>query len=225
MEELFATNKTRYLLPKIKAFLVQEIYPLENAENITGQFSKVAIILDQKRELVKELGLWGLQHTEAEGGHGLTLCEFGQVSEVLATTPFGHYTFNCQAPDIGNMELINKYASQAIKDEYLHPLIEGKIRSCFSMTEPDYAGSNPVNMGTTAVRDGDEYVINGRKWFTSSADGAAFAVVMAVTNPEAAPHKKRVRLLFQPIPKALKLKEIFASWAIIMPTIGRATQK
>ena len=135
MEELFATPKTRDILPRIKEFLVKEIYPLETGENMTGRFSKVAKILDQKRELVKQMGLWGLQHTEEEGGLGLTLCEFGQVSEVLATTPFGHYTFNCQAPDIGNMELIGKYASQPIKDRFLHPLIEGEIRSCFSMTE------------------------------------------------------------------------------------------
>jgi acyl-CoA dehydrogenase len=194
-ETLFATEKTALLLPKIKEFLVNEIYPLENAENMTGLFSKVAKILDQKRELVKKAGLWGLQHTIEEGGHGLTLCEFGQVSEVLASTPFGHYTFNCQAPDIGNMELIGKYASQAIKDKYLHPLIEGKIRSCFSMTEPDYAGSNPVNMGTTAVKDGSDYIINGRKWFTSSADGAAFAVVMAVTDPNASPHKRASQII------------------------------
>jgi acyl-CoA dehydrogenase len=195
MEALFATDKTNDILPRIKEFLVREIYPLETCENLTGKFSKVAKILDKKRELVKQMGLWGLQHSEEEGGLGLTLCEFGQVSEVLATTPFGHYTFNCQAPDIGNMELISKYASQAIKDRFLHPLIEGKIRSCFSMTEPDYAGSNPVNMGTTAVRDGDHYVINGHKWFTSSADGAAFAVVMAVTNPAAAPHKRASQII------------------------------
>jgi alkylation response protein AidB-like acyl-CoA dehydrogenase len=194
-ETLFLTEKTKNLLPKIKEFLVNEIYPLETAENMTGLFSKVAVILDQKRELVKKAGLWGLQHTVEEGGHGLSLCEFGQVSEVLASTPFGHYTFNCQAPDIGNMELIGKYASQAIKDKYLHPLIKGEIRSCFSMTEPDYAGSNPVNMGTTAVKDGDDYIINGRKWFTSSADGAAFAVVMAVTNPDASPHKRASQII------------------------------
>jgi alkylation response protein AidB-like acyl-CoA dehydrogenase len=145
--------------------------------------------------LVKKAGLWGLQHTVEEGGHGLSLCEFGQVSEVLASTPFGHYTFNCQAPDIGNMELIGRYASQAIKDKYLHPLIEGKIRSCFSMTEPEFAGSNPVHLGTTAVKDGNDYVINGRKWFTSSADGSAFAVVMAVTNPDASPHKRASQII------------------------------
>ncbi len=194
-ETLFLTDKLKTILPKIKEFLVNEIYPLETSEHLTGKFSKVAKILDQKRELVRAAGLWGLQHTEEEGGLGLTLCEFGQVSELLATTPFGHYTFHCQAPDIGNMELIGKYASQEIKDRFLHPLIEGKIRSCFAMTEPEFAGSNPVNLGTTAVRDGDHYIVNGHKWFTSSADGAAFAVVMAVTNPDAAPHKRSSQII------------------------------
>jgi acyl-CoA dehydrogenase len=190
MEELFATDKTRALVPRIREFVQNELVPLETTEHLTGNFSTVARLLDQKRELVKKAGLWNLQWSEAEGGHGLSLCEFGQVSEALAWTPFGHYTFNCQAPDIGNMELLHRHASDELKNRFLEPLKEGKIRSCFSMTEPDFAGSNPVHMGTTAVRDGSDYVVNGRKWFTSSADGAAFAVVMAVTNPEAAPHRR-----------------------------------
>jgi acyl-CoA dehydrogenase len=112
----------------------------------------------------------------------LSLAEFGQVSEVLGYSPLGHFVFNCQAPDIGNMELLHKYASKELKDRYLHPLQQGEIRSCFSMTEPEFAGSNPTRMATTAVKEGNEYVINGHKWFTSSADGASFAVVMAVTD-------------------------------------------
>jgi alkylation response protein AidB-like acyl-CoA dehydrogenase len=110
-------------------------------------------------------------------------------------SPFGHYAFGCQAPDIGNMELLEKFASPSLKEQYLAPLKEGKIRSCFAMTEPEFAGSNPVNLGTTAVRDGDEYVINGHKWFTTSADGAAFVVVMAVTNPDAAPHHRASQII------------------------------
>jgi acyl-CoA dehydrogenase len=195
MQNLFITDKLQDLLPRIKEFLVNEIYPLETTEHLTGNFTKVSKHLDQKRELVKKAGLWGLQLSEHEGGHGLTLCEFGQVSEALASTPFGHYTFNCQAPDIGNTELMLKYASKELLDEYLQPLIDGKIRSCFAMTEPEFAGSNPVNLGTTAVRDGDHYVINGHKWFTSSADGASFAVVMAVTNPDASPHKRASQII------------------------------
>lgn len=195
MEPIFATDHTRELIPRIREFIENEIIPLETAEHLTGNFSKVAKILDQKRELVKQAGLWGLQHSEDEGGLGLTLCEFGQVSEVLAYSPFGHYTFNCQAPDIGNMELMHKYAPEHLKQQYLEPLKEGHIRSCFSMTEPEYAGSNPTQLGTLAERDGPDWVINGHKWFTSSADGSSFAIVMAVTNPDAAPHRRASMIL------------------------------
>lgn len=195
MENLFATEKLQQILPRIKEFVQHELYPLETTENLTANFSQVAQILDQKRELVKQSGLWGLQWSEAERGLGLSLCEFGQISEVLAMSPFGHYTFNTQAPDIGNMELLHKYAPKHLQAQYLEPLKEGHIRSCFSMTEPEFAGSNPTRMGTMAEKDGDDYVINGHKWFTSSADGAAFAVVMAVTNPEAPPHKRASQIL------------------------------
>lgn len=188
MEALFLTEKTRELLPIIRQFVEKELYPLETAEYLCGKFSAVEPILNEKRALVKEMGLWGLQHH-------LTLCEFGQVSEVLALSPFGHYVFNCQAPDIGNMELMERFAPEHIKKEYLEPLKNGDIRSCFGMTEPQNAGSNPVKLDTTAVKEGDFYVINGRKWFTTGADGASVCVVMAVTNPEAAPHKRASQIL------------------------------
>ncbi len=195
METLFATSQTEALVPRIREFVLTELVPLETTEHLTGNFSTVARILDQKRELVRKAGLWGLQHSIGEGGLGLSLCEFGQVSEVLAWSPFGHYTFNCQAPDIGNMELLHRHASATLREHYLEPLKEGHIRSCFSMTEPEFAGSNPTRLGTTAERDGDNWVINGHKWFTSSADGATFAIVMAVTNPDAAPHRRASMLL------------------------------
>lgn len=188
MEALFLTEKTRELLPTIRQFVEKELYPLETAEYLCGKFSAVEPILNEKRTLVKKMGLWGLQHH-------LTLCEFGQVSEVLALSPFGHYVFNCQAPDIGNMELMERFAPEHIKKEYLEPLKNGDIRSCFGMTEPQNAGSNPVKLDTTAVKEGDFYVINGRKWFTTGADGASVCVVMAITNPEAAPHKRASQIL------------------------------
>jgi alkylation response protein AidB-like acyl-CoA dehydrogenase len=195
VEELFATDRLRELLPRIHEFVQQELVPLETAAYLTGPFSRVAPLLDEKRQRVKAAGLWGLADPVSEGGRGLTLCEFGQVSEVLARTPFGHYAFNCQAPDIGNRELLHRFGSDELKARYLAPLQAGDIRSCFSMTEPDRAGSNPTNLGTTAVRDGDAYVLNGRKWFTSGADGAAFAIVMAVTNPEAPPHRRASQIV------------------------------
>ncbi len=190
MESIFATEKLKSLLPRVKDFVERELIPLEKGFS-HHRLTETIKLLNQKRELVKAEGLWGLHLPEKEGGLGLTLCEFGQLSEALSYAPFfGHYVFNTQAPDIGNTELIHKFGSEEIKRKFLKPLMEGKIRSCFSMTEPEFAGSNPTLMATTAVRDGNEFVINGHKWFTSSADGAAFAVVMAVTNPKAAKHER-----------------------------------
>jgi acyl-CoA dehydrogenase len=195
MDNIFQTAKTAALLPRIKTFVENELFPLETSTYLTGNFSKVAKILEKKRQMVKKAKLWGLHLSKKDGGLGLTLCEFGQVSEALGMNPFGHYTFGCQAPDIGNIELLHKYASSNLQAQYLKPLMDGKIRSCFAMTEPEFAGSNPVNLGTTARREGDFYVIDGHKWFTSSADGAAFAVVMAVTNPEASPHRRASQII------------------------------
>lgn len=188
MENIFASDKLNDFLPRVKSFVETELYPLETVEILTKPFSKIKKTLDKKRELVKNAGLWGLQHH-------LTLLEFGQVSEVLAMTPFGHYVFNCQAPDIGNMELLEKHANDQLKHDWLVALMRGETRSCFAMTEPAFAGSNPINLGTTAVKDGDCYVINGRKWFTTGADGSQFSIVMAVTDPDAPPHKRASQIL------------------------------
>ncbi len=190
METIFTTERVRPILARVREFVINELMPLE-AGFSHHDLKKTIPLLDEKRKLVKAAGLWGLHLSKEDGGMGLTLCEFGQVSEELARTPFfGHYAFGCQAPDIGNTELLHKFASAEIKERYLKPLMAGEIRSCFSMTEPEYAGSNPTRMATTAVKEDGEYVINGRKWFTSSADGAAFAVAMVVTDPDEAPHKR-----------------------------------
>ncbi len=190
MEKIFATDRLRELLPRVKAFVQEELLPLEIGHH-TRTVEETYALLDARREKVKAAGLWGLHLPKDEGGQGLTLCEFGQISEALAQTPFyGHYTFNCQAPDIGNTELLSKFGNAEQKSRYLHPLSQGKIRSCFAMTEPEHAGSNPTKLATLAVRKGDNYVINGHKWFASSAEGASFAIVMAVTNPDAPKHQR-----------------------------------
>jgi alkylation response protein AidB-like acyl-CoA dehydrogenase len=155
-------------------------------------------VLLELRQKVKQHGWWAPHLSQAEGGMGLSLSEFGQLSEVLGYSPLGHYLFNCQAPDIGNMELLHKYATPALQERFLAPLMRGDIRSCFSMTEPEFAGSNPVQMASTAILSNGNYIINGHKWFTSSADGAAFAVVMAVTNPEAASPHQRASMIIVP---------------------------
>ncbi len=186
------------LLPRIRRFVDQELIPLE-MEFIRRPWAQVEPLLEEKRRRVQEMGLWGLALPTEVGGHGLTLAQFGRVSEELGRTPIGHYVFGCQAPDIGNMELLLHHGTEAQKSRWLMPLVRGEIRSCFSMTEPDYPGSNPVWMGTTAVREGDEYVINGRKWYTSAAEGAAFAIVMAVTNPEAESRHRRASQIIVPM--------------------------
>ncbi len=189
MVELFATDKLKVLCPKVKTFIVDELYPVE-LQMLHLPWEETKAQLDVLRSKAKSLGLWTPFLSANEGGLGLTMAEFGQISEVLGATPLGHYVLNCQAPDIGNIELMHQFASEELRNEFLAPLINGDIRSCFAMTEPEFAGSNPVYMGTTAVLDGDEFVINGHKWFTTAADGAAFTIVMAVTNPEASPYER-----------------------------------
>lgn len=199
MEPIFATERLKDLLPKVKSFVETELIPLE-ADHHHRSPKETYALLDAKRELVKKAGMWGIHLPKEEGGLGLTLCEFGQLSEYLARAPlYGHYTFNCQAPDIGNMELLAKFGSPEQKEKYLHPLTKGQIRSCFAMTEPANAGSDPTRLSTVAVREGNDYVINGHKWFTSSEEGASFSIVMAVTNPEAAPHL-RASMILVPLP-------------------------
>ncbi|RMI04845.1 MAG: acyl-CoA dehydrogenase [Calditrichaeota bacterium] len=185
------------ILEQIYHFLREEIYPLE--EQAAGKnFWELEPLLKEKREQVKQMGLWLPQIPREWGGLGLTLEAFGRISELLGRSPYGHYVFNCQAPDAGNMEILMAYGTGEQQEQYLRPLLEGEIRSCFAMTEPEYPGSNPVLMGTTAVKDGDDYVLNGHKWFATAADGAAFAIVMAVTDPEAKNPYRRASQIIVP---------------------------
>ena len=185
------------LLSRLQTFLREEAYPLE--QDFLGRpFRELLPQLNEKRKRVQELGLWAPHLPKEYGGPGLSLSEFALISEELGRTPLGHYLCNCQAPDIGNMELLMAHGSDEQRRQYLRPLIDGDVRSCFSMTEPEHAGSNPAWMSTNAVKDGDDYVINGHKWFTSSAEGASFAIVMAITNPDAANRYKRASQIIVP---------------------------
>ena len=121
---------------------------------------------------------------------GLSLVEHALVSERLGRSPIAHYVFGAQAPDAGNLEILHKYGTAEQKATWLAPLARGEIRSCFAMTEPENPGSNPTMLSATARKDDHDYVIDAHKWFTSSADGAAFMIIMAVTNPDAAPHSR-----------------------------------
>jgi len=186
------------LVSRYQAFLKEFIYPIEK-EIIYGSFKSHLPKLRELRELAKSKGLFTPHLSVDAGGLGLSLPEFARVSEILGTSPLGHYIFNCNAPDIGNMELMHQFASPFLKETFLKPLQRGEIRSCFAMTEPEHAGSNPIHMSTKAVLEGDEYVINGHKWFTSSADGAHFTIVMAITNPEAENVYQRASMILVPL--------------------------
>jgi alkylation response protein AidB-like acyl-CoA dehydrogenase len=187
------------LIANISRFLRDEAYPLEQSF-LQLPFKELVSTLAAKRAQVKAARLWAPHLPKEYGGLGLTLSEFAHVSEELGRTPIGHYLFNCQAPDIGNTEILIAHGTDEQKERYLLPLARGEVRSCFSMTEPEHPGSNPTWMSTTATREGDDYVINGHKWFTSSADGASFAIVMAVTNADAPNKYKRASQIVVPIP-------------------------
>jgi len=198
MSALFLSDKIKSLLPQYQKFLEEEVYPIE-LHIITHPFRQSLPVLQKLRAKAKEQKLWAPHLSEHDGGPGLTMVEFAQISELLGTSPLGHYIFNCNAPDIGNMELMHQFASAELKEKYLKPLMNGDIRSCFAMTEPAFAGSNPIDMATTAVREGDHYIINGHKWFTTAADGAAFTIVMALTDPHNASPYLRASMIVVPL--------------------------
>ena len=179
-----STEKFENIKSKIQQFIDEEMIADENSFDLSHKFADHLPFLEEKRNKVREMGLFTPQIPKNHGGLGLSLYQLGQIYEILGQTFYGLYVFNCQAPDAGNMEILMEHGTEYQKENFLNPLVAGKARSCFSMTEPDYAGSNPIMMGTTAIKDGSNYVINGHKWFTSSADGADFAIVMVITDPE-----------------------------------------
>ena len=183
------SEKMQTILAMVGSFMDGEVIPLEG-EMLHGEQRDLDAGVAKAQAHVREMGLWAANHPAEFGGLGLSMVEHGLLSEALGRSPLGHLVFGVQAPDAGNVEILHRHATDEQRERYLRPLVEGTVRSCFSMTEPEMPGSNPVMMATTAVRDGNDFVINGQKWFTSSADGAEFAIVMAVTNPDAPPHRR-----------------------------------
>jgi len=161
------------LLERVSKFMDENIYPNEEkiaAEIAEGDRWQPSKILEGIKEKAKSEGLWNLFLPESDRGAGLTNYEYGHLCELMGRTQFGPEAFNCSAPDTGNMETLERYASEEVRDEWMSPLLEGKIRSAFAMTEPAVASSDATNIESSIVRDGDEYVINGRKWWTSGAN-------------------------------------------------------
>lgn len=142
------------------------------------------------REEAKALGLWNLYLPDQEWGAGVSNHDYSIMCEHMGRSPIAPRVFNCNAPDTGNAEILAEFGTDEQKEKWLTPLLQGETRSCFSMTEPDTSGADPTGLRTTAVKDGDEWVINGHKWFTSGAIGARFAIAMVVTNPQGARHER-----------------------------------
>jgi len=181
------SEKMQIVLPMIDEFVEKELIPLE-PEFLNRPFTALLPVIEEKRRMVRQIELWAPNHPVEYGGMGLNLVEHGLVSEALGRSPIGHFVFGCHAPDAGNIEILHLHGTGKQKAQYLKPLVAGQIRSCFSMTEVELAGSNPVMMDTTAVLEDGQWVINGQKWYTTAADGSAFAIVMAKTDPEASPY-------------------------------------
>jgi acyl-CoA dehydrogenase len=188
------SEKMSTILEMVTAFMDDEVIPLEG-EMLHGDAATLQGLVGDAQVKVRQMDLWAPNHPVEFGGLGLGMLDHGLLSEALGRSPLGHVVFGTQAPDAGNIEILHAHASEEQRERFLRPLVEGEIRSCFSMTEPETAGSNPVLLATTAVKDGDDYVINGQKWFTSSADGADFAILMAVTDPDAPPHQRASMIL------------------------------
>jgi len=195
----FELSETASLIrDQLKRFMDEEIYPAERS--IAEEYRSVENGLDAPtvtalRKKAKALGLWNLFLPDSEWGAGLTNNEYSALCELTGRSMYAPRVFNCQAPDTGNAEILLEFGTDEQKEKYLKPLLEGDIRSCFSMTEPEVSGADPTGLQTQAVRDGDHFVINGHKWFTSGAVGAKFAIAMVVTDPDAPPHQRASQII------------------------------
>jgi len=173
----------------MRAFVREEIQPLETLINEL-EWDQMMRAMEPLREQVKERGLWAAHLDEELGGQGFGQVKLGLMHEILGTTPLAPFAFGNAAPDSGNSEILALAGTPEQKERYLHPLLEGDLKSAFSMTEPNSAGSDPTLLKTAAVKDGDDWVINGHKWFSSNGSIADFLIVMAVTDPDARKYQK-----------------------------------
>ncbi len=199
------TDKVKTLQARLIAFMDEHIYPNEKrffqeiADNrAKGNAWVPTKLIEELKPLARKAGLWNLflPHSK-RAPEGLSNLEYAPLCEIMGRVPFAAEVFNCSAPDTGNMETFERYASEALKDQWLEPLLRGEIRSAFLMTEPEVASSDATNIQTRIERDGDHYVINGRKWWSSGAGDPRCAVyiVMGKTDPEAPRHSQQSMII------------------------------
>jgi alkylation response protein AidB-like acyl-CoA dehydrogenase len=176
-----------------RAFMEAHVYPNEQA--LAREDDAAVELVSGLRARAKAEGLWAPHLPPEAGGTGRGFLAYAHLNEEIGRCVWGQLVFNCQAPDAGNGEILHLFGTDDQKERWLRPLVAGDTRSFFSMTEPDVSGADPTGLRTTAVLDGDEWVIDGHKWFSSGADGAGFGIVMAVTEPEAEPHRRMSQIL------------------------------
>ena len=197
------SERTKELQLRVQAFMDENVYPNEStyAEEVAGGETRWAPvpILEALKAKAKEEGLWNLFLPESDRGAGLSNMEYAPLCEIMGRVNWAPEVFNCSAPDTGNMETLVRYASEENQREWLDPLLEGEIRSAFAMTEPRVASSDATNIETRIEREGDEYVINGRKWWTSGIGDprCKILIVMGKTDPDAPPYNQQSMILVQ----------------------------
>jgi len=193
------SDKCKAILHEVQRFMDENVYPNERVyqEQLEagGDPHAEPPVMKEIRAKARGLGLWNLFLPDAEYGAGLSNLDYTPLCEVMGRSPLGARAFNCQAPDTGNAEILAEFGSPEQKQQWLQPLLDGEIRSCFSMTEPETSGADPTGLQTRVRRDGDHYVIDGHKWFTSGAIGARFAIVMAVNDPQAPMHERATMVI------------------------------
>jgi len=193
------SEKTKELQKRLQRFMDEHIYPNERRfhEEVERDRWKPTKIIEELKPKARAAGLWNLFLPDDAGGAGLTNLEYAPLCEIMGRCHWAPEVFNCSAPDTGNMEVIARYGTPEQKEKWLRPLLAGEIRSCFAMTEPDVASSDATNIASSIVRDGNEYVLNGRKWWTSGAGDprCKIAIFMGKTDPSAATHKQQSMIL------------------------------
>ncbi len=198
--------KTEALRQRVADFMAEHIYPNEQALFHTAHTQanqwKPLELLQEIKQKAKAAGLWNLFLPESEHGAGLTNVEYAPLAEIMGRSPFGPEAFNCSAPDTGNMEVLTRYGTPEQKEAWLKPLLAGEIRSAFAMTEPRVASSDAKNIETSIRREGDEYVIDGHKWWTSGAPDprCRILIVMGQSDPENPDPYKRQSMILVPFP-------------------------
>src|SRR5450432_2540266 len=214
------TEKVKALLGRLEAFFEQHIHPHEAAvsELVAGREGKARWepipLIEQLKPKARAAGLWNLFLPHSDRGAGLTNLEYAPLCEVMGRVSWSGEVFNCSAPDTGNMEILERFASDEIKARFLTPLLNGEIRSAFCMTEPAVASSDATNIETRIAREGDDYVINGRKWWSSGAGDVRCKVliVMGKTDPSAARHAQQSQVVVPmetPGVKVLRMLPVF----------------